>query len=125
MRWVRRILFIGLVGAFFYGAVRFSSENEQLVVVHYLAGATEQIELWHALALAAGVGAISSALPLAYLWTRSRLLVWQYRRTMNRQETEIHQLRNLPLTTPQGGEPEPDSVAVSPAASRDTVGSGA
>ena len=125
MRWFRRIFFIVLVGGLFYGALRFSSENAQPVAVHYLAGQTADVELWQALAAAACVGALLSALPLLFLWTRNRLLVWQYRRTMSRQEAEIHQLRNLPLTTPQSADPKRASEPIDPPLSGGALGSGA
>ena len=50
MRWFRRILFIVLAGGFFYGAMRFASQNANPVVVDYLAGQTAELELWKALA---------------------------------------------------------------------------
>lgn len=124
MRWFRRILFIVLAGGFFYGAMRFASQNADPVVVDYLTGQTAELELWKALALAVCAGALLTALPLSFLWTRSRMLGWQYRRTMKRQEAEIHQLRNLPLTPQESVAPKGTSEAA-PAVSGDALGSGA
>ena len=112
MRWFRRILSIALAGAFFYAALRFSSENAELVAVNYLAGESAAVALWQALGVAACVGALLAALPLGFLWTRARLLAWQYRRTLSRQEAEIHQLRNLPISQPENVSPkQPSEVA--------------
>jgi len=124
MRWFRRILSIVLVGALFYGALRFSSENAQLVAIDYVAGQTAEIALWQALALAAGAGALLSALPLGFLWTRSRLLAWQYRRAMGRQQSEIHQLRNLPLAPAESAAPKGALDVADPPISRGALDSG-
>lgn len=125
MRWFRRILSIALAGAFFYAALRFSSENAEPVAIHYLAGETAAVALWQALALAACAGALLASLPLGFLWTRSRLLAWQYRRAMSRQEEEIHQLRNLPLTPPESAAPDGASEVASRPVSGNALGSGA
>lgn len=125
MRWFRRIFFVVLVGALFFAALRFSSENAEPVMIYYLAGEPAVLALWQALALAACAGALLIAIPLGYLWTRSGLLAWQYRRTMSRQEAEIHQLRNLPLAPPGSAGPDEASEAFPRPASGGTAGSGA
>jgi len=124
MRWFRRIFFVVLVGALFFAVLEFSTENAEPVVIHYLAGESAELALWQALALAACAGALLVAIPLGYLWTRSGLLAWQYRRTMSRQEAEIHQLRNLPLAPAGGTGPDEISEAVAQPVSGGTAGSG-
>ena len=125
MRWFRRIFFVVLVGALFFVALRFSSENAEPVVIDYLAGEPAVWALWQALALAACAGALLVAVPIGYLWTRTGLLAWQYRRTMSRQEAEIHQLRNLPLAPSGTHDPKGTTEAVPRPASGDAVGSDA
>lgn len=125
MRWFRRIFFVVLVGALFFAALRFSSENAEPVVIDYLAGEPVEWALWQALVLAACGGALLAAIPMGYLWTRSGLLAWQYRRTMSRQEAEIHQLRNLPLAPAGNNDPNGATEAVPRPAAGGTAGSGA
>ena len=125
MRWFRRIFFVVLVGALFFVALRFLSENAEPVAINYLADEPAVWALWQALGLAACAGALLAAIPMGYLWTRSGLLAWQYRRTMSRQEAEIHRLRNLPLAPPSTPDPKGSTEVIPRPASGDTAGSDA
>jgi uncharacterized membrane protein YciS (DUF1049 family) len=61
-----------------------------------------QVELWRVILLAIGIGAVASALCVGFAWLQSRLLNRRYRRAIRRLESELHEMRSLPLT---GSEP--------------------
>ncbi len=93
-----------LVTAFFVGAfvlaLRFSSANEGPVSVDLLFVRFPEVALWLALVAAFGAGAAAILLLTLYQLARLGLLARSYRRLAAKRETEIHQLRNMPL----GGE---------------------
>ena len=60
------------------------------------------VELWRVILSAIAFGASASALGVGFAWLRSRLLNRRYQRTIRRLESELHELRSLPLT---GSEP--------------------
>ncbi len=60
------------------------------------------VELWRVILVAIGIGAVVSILFVGFAWLRSRLLNRRYRRAIRRLESELHELRCLPLT---GSEP--------------------
>lgn len=55
------------------------------------------VELWRVLLVALGIGAAVSTLLVGFAWMRSRLLNRRYRKTIQRLEAELHELRSLPL----------------------------
>ena len=56
------------------------------------------VELWRVVLVSIGFGVVVSALVVGFAWLRSRLLNRRYRRVIRRLETELHELRSLPLT---------------------------
>lgn len=105
--------------ALFVGALlagwRFASENASGVRVHYLIGETPDVALWKALLLAFAVGAACAGLGWLRLAIKNGLMSRRYRKMLNDLESEIHQLRNLPLA--------PDSVTPSDVSARATEAS--
>ena len=95
------------VGALFVGAViggaMFSNANEQDVSVDYLFGTLRDVPLWLALVGSFALGVVGTALAMLGRLTRASLAQRRYRKTLASLETEIHQLRNLPL---EAGRPE-------------------
>jgi hypothetical protein len=65
------------------------------------------VSLWVALLVAFGFGAAITAAIAAYRATRQGLVNRRYRKMIRDLESEVHQLRNLPLTgdAPPVGEP--------------------
>ena len=57
-----------------------------------------QVELWRVILLAIGTGAVVSAICVGFAWLQSRLLNRRYRRAIRRLESELHELRSLPLS---------------------------
>lgn len=104
MRWVRRLIGVAIVVTIMVGGWRFAAENAAEITVHYLWG-SRALRLWQALILAFGAGfALAGA---AGLWfgVRARLVQRRYRKAVGGLESEIHQLRNLPLA-PEGRPPD-------------------
>lgn len=98
MRWIRRLVVIGLIVAVWYFGWQFAAENQDAVDVHLVAGELRGVALWKLLlsSFAAGAGVI-----LAYhLYTSARngLTSRRYRKTIGGLEAEVHELRNLPLS---------------------------
>lgn len=112
MRWVRRLIGVAIVVTVMVGGWRLAAENAAEISVHYLWGSHE-LRLWQALLLAFGAGfALAGAAGLLF-GVRARLVQRRYRKAVGGLESEIHQLRNLPLAP----EARPPDRAGPPAAS--------
>jgi len=98
MRWVRRILGLAAIGAVFVCGWVFPAQNATPVTVSYIFGELDEVALWQALcgAFAAGVGL--AGLVGAYQIVRLQMVTRRYRKTVRELETEVHQMRNLPLS---------------------------
>lgn len=82
----------------FYLASRFAAANSGVVVIEVpLLGGIEVV-LWTALLAAFAGGAILAGLAAAYQVARLGLLARRYRKIIRGLESEVHQLRNLPLS---------------------------
>ena len=124
MRWLRRLLVLLLLVGVLVAGWLFASGNERPVEVDYLVGDTPQVALWQALIGAFGSGAAIVALILLFDGLRQRMLNRRYRKAVHKLESEIHQLRNLPLAPEepaQGASLEADL----PEPSRGALGRGA
>ncbi len=89
---------MALVAALLVGGWGLKSGNDEVVAVDFLFGEI-QLEVWEALlcAFAAGFALAGGG----WLWSslRSQMLERRYRKAVGGLESEIHQLRNLPLDT--------------------------
>jgi uncharacterized integral membrane protein len=104
MIWVRRILMIGALAALLVGGWVFAAGNGEPVYVNYIFGRTaEKVALWKALVGAFVLGAGLIGAFAVYFGMRHGLVVRRYRKLLGGLESEIHQLRNLPLA------PDPES----------------
>ena len=97
MRWFRRLLWIGALGALLVGGWLFAARNDVPVRVHYLLGETLDLALWKALVAAFAAGAVSVGAFTVFAAMRHGLLQRRYRKLISGLESEVHQLRNLPL----------------------------
>jgi hypothetical protein len=104
MKLVRRVLWVALTGVLVVAGVAFVGRNRVPVPVDLGVTTFPETPLWQALLAAFAVGA--GLVGLGALWQVLRLgmLSRRYRRTVGRLESEIHQLRNLPLAADAGGE---------------------
>ena len=97
MRWVRRILLLGVLVALPVGVHLFVIRNSQQVPLDLLALKFEAVHVW-ALLLSAFVSGIAVASVVSMLrGARLRLEARRYRKATRELESEVHQLRNLPL----------------------------
>lgn len=100
MRIVRRLVAAAIFVAALVLGWRFADANLEPVSVHFLVGRIEGIPLWTALVGAFAAGGVlvglGALLPLARLGLRAR----RWRKEAHGLETELHQLRNLPLASP-------------------------
>ncbi len=98
MKWVR----VGIVSAMALGLLwvgwSFRSGNAGPVDVDLVWARLPGVALWWALSAAAGLGVLSGTLVVGFAWLRQRILNRRHRATIARLESELHQLRSLPLS---------------------------
>ncbi len=95
-----RRLFAGLAIALLVVVARlFPDRNGDLVAVDLLLGSTPLIPLWVVVLGAFGFGALLSAILFGLFLIRSKLLRRRYRKAVADLETEVHQLRTLPISS--------------------------
>ncbi len=125
MRWVPRLLGLALfLGALLVGW-RFASENAGSVRVHFVIGEIPEIALWKALLVAFAGGAACAGLGWLRLAVKNGLMSRRYRRMLGDLESEIHQLRNLPLVPDPVTPSDVPAGAIDASYPRDPLGRGA
>jgi uncharacterized integral membrane protein len=77
----------------------FAAANAALVTISYVFGELAPSPLWLALLAAFAAGAAAAGLVGVYQALRRGLVMRRYRKTLRGLESELHQLRNLPLAT--------------------------
>lgn len=103
MVWVRRVFPMLLGAGLLYLLWRLVTANGTTVDVDFVAGRLEGIALWKALAGAFGLGAGLVGCLLLVQSVRGSLTTRRYRKKLSHLETEVHQLRNLPLAPEERG----------------------
>jgi uncharacterized membrane protein YciS (DUF1049 family) len=111
MRWVRRILLIGLLVALPVAVHLFISRHSEPIAIDYVVGRVEGVALWLALLVAFAAGVAVASLLAMLRGTRLRLEARRYRRAVRELEAEVHQLRNLPLSEEDPVPPPADALA--------------
>ena len=98
MQTLRRVLSTALSLALLIGVVAFAtrSTNQNSVEVHYLFGEASW-PLWQLVGGSFLAGALAAWLMSVPPWMRSRFEVRRHRKQSARLESELHELRNLPL----------------------------
>lgn len=108
MRWIRRILWGGLIIGLVLGSHYFVQHNDQTVSLEFGAIRFEEVALWMVL-LTTFVSGFAGATAIAALrGARLRLVSRRYRKEARSLEAEVHELRTLPLAEADG--PAPDST---------------
>ncbi len=119
MRFARRALGFGLfVGALALGWA-FGGRNSSPIAVDYLLGVTPAAPLWGVLLGAFAMGAVGVGAWGAFQVAKLELVARRYRKQVHGLESEVHQLRNLPLADEPGrGDPLAADIAPGPALGR-------
>jgi ABC-type multidrug transport system fused ATPase/permease subunit len=125
MRLARRLLVVAVFGAAFYLAWRFAMDNSGAVIIKTPVFQDIEVLLWIALLAAFALGAVLTGLGAAYQAARLGLLARRYRKIIRRLESEVHQLRNLPLADDEPEQGEPVSGPETAPPSRRPLGRGA
>lgn len=99
MQTVRKALSVAGLISLVLGVALFSTRatNQEPVAVNFLFG-TAQAPLWQLVGGAFLGGCIAAWLFSVLPWTRAKLNARRQRKRADRLETELHQLRNLPLS---------------------------
>lgn len=77
----------------------FRAGNSAVVDVDLLWVELGEVALWRALVAAVAAGALLMGVVVGLAWLRGRLLNRRYRAKIRRLESELHQLRSLPLAS--------------------------
>lgn len=99
MRFLRRLLWAALFVALLIIGWNFRIANDIRVRFDYLVGSSAAQPLWKVVLGAFFGGALAASLPLLWLLVRNGLLSRRYRKAVARLESEVHELRTLPLAT--------------------------
>jgi uncharacterized integral membrane protein len=97
----RRVLAGAAFVALLVAGWRFAHSNGDPVRVDYLFGEITDVAMWQVLLSSVGLGVLVTALVLGLQLAASRLAARRTRKQLESLESEIHQLRNLPLTESQ------------------------
>lgn len=109
-RFLLWVLIVGVVvGALVFGKM-FPAANSTAVDVDLLWVRVPNVEVWLLLSGSIGFGALLATLVVGFAWLKARLLNRRYRKVIKRLETELHQMRSLPLS-PSGASSGAASVA--------------
>ncbi|MEN8181592.1 MAG: lipopolysaccharide assembly protein LapA domain-containing protein [Myxococcota bacterium] len=105
MRVVRRALLVVAVGLVLVAGWLFAARNDLSVAIDLLILQVPEVRLWAVLVGSFVLGAAAAGFAALYEVSRLGLLARRYRKTVVRLESEIHQLRNLPLAAEDGSPP--------------------
>ena len=112
MHWIRRILLLALIAALVVSGHLFVRDNEQTVDLDFVWFRVESVEVWIVLLSAFGSGLLLASLASMLRGAKLRLMARRYRKAASDLETELHELRNLPLASEAGERGEAEDSAV-------------
>ena len=101
----RRLLLVAFLVAILVLGWTLASRNGAQVTVDTVAYRFEAVRLWEVLLGAFALGALLTGALVSLSLARARLLARRYRKEIRGLETEVHQLRNLPVAPAAGGLP--------------------
>jgi uncharacterized membrane protein YciS (DUF1049 family) len=100
----RSLVWLGVAGLF-VGMLSvgwmFRDRNSNSIDLELIWFQVSDIEIWWVILVAMALGGGLAAMPLSFAWLRSRLLNMRYRRAIKRLESELHEMRSLPLADNQ------------------------
>ena len=121
--WIRRLVPMVVGAGLLYLAYLLTGANATEITVDFLLGQVV-LTTWQALGLSFFAGAGLVALYALYQMARGGLLRRRYERELAGLETEVHQLRNLPLA-PEESAREVDDIDLESELARERGGKGA
>jgi len=95
---LRRILAGALFVGLFAFAWSFAKHNADVVDVYYGLGTAQGVGVGELIASVFAGGVLIGCVTMLVPYLRARLLGRRYRKQVERLETEVHELRNLPLS---------------------------
>jgi uncharacterized integral membrane protein len=98
MTLLRRVLALLLFVALLVAGWQFADSNGATVTVDYLVGDIVDVALWRVLLSAFGLGVLVTGLALGLRLAAAGLAARRTRKELTQLESEVHQLRNLPLS---------------------------
>jgi len=102
MKILRRLLAFALLVVLLWAFYRFAQANAGVIVIDLIYATLPEAPLWMVLFASFGLGAALAMLLLVYPMAKQGLVTRRYRKTVRGLESEIHQLRNLPLAGGEG-----------------------
>jgi len=102
MKILRRLLAFALLVVLLWASYRFAQANAGVIVIDLIYATLPEAPLWMVLIASFGLGAALAMLLLVYPMAKQGLVTRRYRKTVRGLESEIHQLRNLPLVGGEG-----------------------
>ena len=104
MRIVRRLVLLALFVGILVLGWSFASRNAEPVTVSYVLGEVPSVPLWAVILASFVAGAAVAGVLSMFELTKQSLVARRYRKTAEGLESEIHQMRNLPLVADDSGE---------------------
>jgi len=102
MKILRRVLVFGLAIAALVLGYRLAQANGQLLTLDLLYVKVPDVAQWMVVLGAFATGAVLAVVLTVYQMAKLGLVARRYRKTVRGLESEIHQLRNLPLAEEEG-----------------------
>ncbi|MFQ5418413.1 MAG: LapA family protein [Myxococcota bacterium] len=124
MRIARRLIVLALFLGILVLGWKFAADHETGVVIRVPLSGDTEVSLWIALLTSFGLGVAVTGSLAALRLARQGLLSRRYRAIIRKLEAEIHELRNLPLTTEEPASDDAVFTADAPVPGR-TLGRGA
>ncbi|MEZ4330620.1 MAG: LapA family protein [Myxococcota bacterium] len=100
MQWLRTALVLAIALGLIWMGWSFRSGNAEPVDLDLVWFRMQNVPVWWALSLAVLAGTFAGGIVGGLAWLRQRLVNRRYRKTIERLESEVHQLRSLPLEAP-------------------------
>ncbi len=104
MRWLRRLIVVGIFVGLLVGGWEFAGQNQQAVEINYVAGKLQGIPLWKVPLVSGALGALFVFLPMTLSLMRGRLEGRRYRKEIRLLEKELAGLRPEEGDDPEGAE---------------------
>jgi len=111
MRWMRRILVVALLVALPIGVHLWVVRNSGKIAIDFVVVRVEDVTVWLALLGSFGAGVVVASLLSLLRGARLRLEARRYRKAARDLESEVHQLRHLPLSCEEEGVEGQDELA--------------